>query len=156
MKNTNNLIKVSHILFFLYYIAKGFSKLCSLCFVLVSTFLLNRISNQKMKQRQRSQKYRGEGFDMVVYDVFQELYEAIFYKIYTVWVNEGKTMLDSGFVLRDVETLAKQKPVDLMKAYTKVRDKSKLNGESSSSTKEKKKQVGDDEKIESFVGIEDL
>ena len=112
-----------------------------------------------MKQRQRSEKYRGDGFDTVVYDVFQELYEAIFYKIYTVWVNEGKTMVDSGFVLRDIETLAKQKPIDLMKAYTEIRDKSKLNEEpfsTSSKKNKKKKDAGDDEKIDSFVGVEDL
>lgn len=57
-------------------------------------------------------------------------------------------MTESGFVIRDIETLAKQKPMDLLKNYRK-----RLSSEGS-----KKKNGGNqnEEKIESFVGIEDL
>jgi len=109
---------------------------------------INKECNQRLKQRQKSKQKYTNDIDLTVYDVFQELYESIFYKLYTVWKNEGKTMTESGFVIRDIETLAKQKPMDLLKNYRK-----RLSSEGS-----KKKNGGNqnEEKIESFVGIEDL
>ena len=106
-----------------------------------------------MKHQQRSKQYRDD--DMVVYKVFQELYEAIFYKIYTIWKNEGKTMTESGFVIRDVETFAKNKPMDLVKMYKKNQTEGKERTNSSSKSSSRKSRC-DNDKIESFVGIEDL
>ena len=106
-----------------------------------------------MKHKHRLKKYLNDS-DMVVYEVFQELYEAIFYKIFIIWKNEGKTMTESGFVVRDVETFAKHKPLDLLKTYRKnqIEKKEKTNSASSNNQK-----AGDaNDKIESFVGIENL
>lgn len=105
-----------------------------------------------MKHQQKSKQYRND--DMVVYEVFQELYESIFYKIFAIWKNEGKTMTESGFVIRDVETFAKNKPMELMKAYRKNRTEGKERTNSASKSSSSKK--SDSDKIESFVGIEDL
>ena len=57
-------------------------------------------------------------------------------------------MTESGFVIRDIETLAKQKPMDLLKNYKK-----RLSSEGN---KKKSGVNQDEERIESFVGIEDL
>lgn len=124
-------------------------------FTFVSIILLfyYRECNHQMKHQQRSKQYRND--EMVVYEVFQELYEAIFYKIFTIWKNEGKTMTESGFVIRDVETFAKNKPMELVKAYRKDQTEGKERT-SSTSKSSNKKTGGDDDKIESFVGIEDL
>lgn len=94
------------------------------------------------------QKYRNE-FDNVVFDVLQDLYVAIFNKIYTIWKNEGKTMAESGFVVRDVEDYAKSKPVVLLKQFYKAQNSSKDNNKSSHTE-------ANDDKIESFVGVDEL
>lgn len=97
--------------------------------------------------KNKSQKYRNE-FDNIVFDVFQDLYVAIFNKIYTIWKNEGKTMAESGFVVKDVEDYAKSKPMVLLKQFGKRQNS--RNKQSSRDGKE------NDDKIESFVGIDEL
>jgi len=119
---------------------------------ILRTGKINKECNHQMKHQQKSKQYRND--DLVVYEVFQELYEAIFYKIFTIWKNEGKTMTESGFVIRDVETFAKNKPMELVKAYRKNQTDGKERTTSKSSSSSKS--GGDSDKIESFVGIEDL
>ena len=104
--------------------------------------------------KHKSQKYKNQ-FDTIVFDVFQDLYQAVYYKIYVIWKNEGKTMTESGFVMSDIETLASNRPLDLIKEY-KTRNSKKQSGNASSGKRKKSGDDQDDGRIESFVGIEDL
>lgn len=100
---------------------------------------LNKECNNQQKQHN---KYHKGISNSIVYSVFQDIYNAIFYKIYTLWQSGNKTMADSGFVLKEVEDEAKSKPMQLLKNFQSLKTESKSKDEST--------------KIESFVGIEDL
>ncbi|XP_002160272.3 ELMO domain-containing protein 3 isoform X1 [Hydra vulgaris] len=100
---------------------------------------LNKLCNSKLKEKRN---LYAENNDNIVYDTFRELYTAIFYKIFSIWNNEAKTMADSGYVLKDVEDSAKKCPLDIIKLY-KGSNKSDF-------------QVNKIDKIENFVGVEDL
>jgi len=100
---------------------------------------LNKECNNQQKQHNKYQKGISNS---IVYSVFQDIYNAIFYKIYTLWQSGNKTMADSGFVLKEVEDEAKSKPMQLLKNFQSLKTESKSKDEST--------------KIESFVGIEDL
>lgn len=100
---------------------------------------LNKSCNARMKEK--SGKYRND-FDLAVFEVFLELYVAIFHKIYYIWKTQGKTMTESGFVVKSVEDYAKKKPLDLMKNFVKLTSKDTHSKETV--------------KIQSFVGVEDL
>lgn len=91
--------------------------------------------------KEKSGKYRND-FDLAVFEVFLELYVAIFHKIYYIWKTQGKTMTESGFVVKSVEDYAKKKPLDLMKNFVKLTSKDTHSKETV--------------KIQSFVGVEDL
>ncbi|XP_040201983.1 ELMO domain-containing protein 3 [Rana temporaria] len=59
-----------------------------------------------------------------VFAVLNDLYVAIFYHLYHVWKTQNKTISDSGFILKELETFAKRKPKDLLRqleAYIKER-----------------------------------
>ncbi|CAI9558855.1 unnamed protein product [Staurois parvus] len=59
-----------------------------------------------------------------VFAVLNDLYVAIFYHLYHVWKTQNKTISDSGFILKELETFAKRKPKDLLRqleAYLKER-----------------------------------
>jgi len=100
---------------------------------------LNKECNNQQKQHN---KYHKGISNSIVYSVFQDIYNAIFYKIYTLWQSGNKTMADSGFVLKEVEDEAKSKPMQLLKYFQSLKTESKSKDDST--------------KIESFVGIEDL
>ena len=55
-------------------------------------------------------------------------------------------MTESGFVVRDVENQAKNNPLDLVKKFHKSQTSNDRQEESSKT----------DDKIESFIGIQDL
>ena len=55
-----------------------------------------------------------------VFEIFHELYSSIFYEIYRIWKTQHKTISDSGFVLNDVETAAKKKPIDFVRNIQRV------------------------------------
>ncbi|KAM4677678.1 ELMO domain-containing protein 3 [Discoglossus pictus] len=50
-----------------------------------------------------------------VFAVLNDLYVAIFYYLYHVWKTQNKTISDSGFILREIETFAKRRPKDLLR-----------------------------------------
>ncbi|XP_018422964.1 PREDICTED: ELMO domain-containing protein 3 [Nanorana parkeri] len=50
-----------------------------------------------------------------VFAVLNDLYVAIFYHLYHVWKTQNKTISDSGFILKELETFAKRKPKDLLR-----------------------------------------
>ncbi|XP_069816791.1 ELMO domain-containing protein 3 isoform X1 [Dendropsophus ebraccatus] len=50
-----------------------------------------------------------------VFAVLNDLYVAIYYHLYYVWKTQNKTISDSGFILKEVEVLAKKKPRDLFR-----------------------------------------
>ncbi|KAM5171204.1 ELMO domain-containing protein 3 [Mantella aurantiaca] len=59
-----------------------------------------------------------------VFAVLNDLYVAIFYHLYHVWKTQNKTISDSGFILKELETFAKRKPKDLLRqleAYLRER-----------------------------------
>ncbi|XP_053318827.1 ELMO domain-containing protein 3 [Spea bombifrons] len=50
-----------------------------------------------------------------VFAVLNDLYVAIFYHLYHVWKTQNKTISDSGFILKEVESYAKRRPKDLLR-----------------------------------------
>ena len=108
-------------------------------------FVINYVARECNKRVNNRRKSRRNEFECIVFDVFQELYVSVFYTIYLVWKNGNKTMADSGFVIKDIEDSAKRKPLEFMTNFKQV----------STTTSARKNSEGD-EKLESFVGIEDL
>ena len=96
--------------------------------------------NCKLKEKRNVYVEKNEN---IVFDTFRELYTAIFFQIYSVWKNEGKTMADSGYVLKEVEDNAKRKPLDIIKSFKDL-------------SKHETFQTSEADKIECFVGIADL
>jgi len=68
---------------------------------------LNKECNRRLKSSRKSSRYTEEGdVPCVVYEVFQQMYVSVYTRIYNIWKNEYKTMADSGYVMKDVETAA--------------------------------------------------
>ncbi|XP_063787971.1 ELMO domain-containing protein 3 [Pseudophryne corroboree] len=50
-----------------------------------------------------------------VFAVLNDFYVAIFYHLYHLWKTQNKTISDSGFILKEIEALAKRKPRELLR-----------------------------------------
>lgn len=83
-------------------------------------------------------------------DVFNEFYAGVFYRVYTVWKNQRKTMSESGFVLREIEKNCKNHTSEVL------RDFSKVLSEKSRAFKHEETSVfsrSTPEKVEGFSGV---
>ncbi|ELT90409.1 hypothetical protein CAPTEDRAFT_193492 [Capitella teleta] len=72
---------------------------------------------------------------------FNDLYVSIYFHLYRLWKSGQKTIADTGFVLKDVEDLAKKSPKTLL-------DNLRSHVESC-----KKKEVGSVEGIMNFMDV---
>ena len=79
-------------------------------------------------------------------NIVHEMYTSTFFKIYTVWKREHKTMRESGHVLREIEDLAKKKPMEILNGLRKH-----LSDKQSASAVKK-----GEGPVTSFVGIQDI
>ncbi|NP_001072642.2 ELMO domain-containing protein 3 [Xenopus tropicalis] len=50
-----------------------------------------------------------------VFAVLNDFYVATFYHLYHIWKTQNKTISDSGFVLKEVESFAKRNPKELLR-----------------------------------------
>lgn len=86
-----------------------------------------------------------------MFDVFNEFYAGVFYRVYTVWKNQRKTISDSGFVLREVEKYSKSHTNEVLRDFSKAileKKPAAVKHEESSSFSR-----NDSEKVESFSGV---
>lgn len=58
-----------------------------------------------------------------VFGVINDFYTGLYLYLYQVWKGQGKTILDSGFVLKDVELQAKKNPKGVLKNLTEYMNK---------------------------------
>ncbi|XP_060601497.1 ELMO domain-containing protein 3-like [Ruditapes philippinarum] len=47
--------------------------------------------------------------------VVNDFYAGLYLHLYQIWEGEGKTISDSGFVIKDIETKAKKSPRDVFR-----------------------------------------
>jgi hypothetical protein len=88
-----------------------------------------------------------------VIDVFNEFYAGVFYRVYTVWKNQRKTISDSGFVLREVEKYCKNHTNEVLRDFSKAMlEKKPAAKREESSTFSR----SCSEKVESFSGVCDI
>ncbi|KAH3855754.1 uncharacterized protein LOC127871082 [Dreissena polymorpha] len=73
---------------------------------------LSRITLQTLREDllNRECNRRGE-----VMAVVNEFYAGLYLQLYQVWKCQGKTISDSGYVIKDIETRAKKSPRDVLK-----------------------------------------
>lgn len=80
----------------------------------------------------------------------------MYYSIYRIWKTQHKTISDSGFVIHDVETSAKKKPIELMRNFQKAmqeKKKAKVPTDVGPALKHGSAPI---EKVDKFVGVCDL
>ena len=88
-----------------------------------------------------------------VFDVFNEFYAGVFYRVYKVWKNQRKTISDSGFVLREVEKYCKNHTSEVLRDFaTAVLEKKPAVKHEESSAFSR----SGSEKVESFSGVCDI
>lgn len=88
-----------------------------------------------------------------VFDIFNEFYVGVFYRVYAVWKNQRKTISDSGFVLREVEKYCKNHTNEVLRDFSKavLEKKPAVKHEESSAFSR-----SSSEKVESFSGVCDI
>lgn len=97
---------------------------------------LNRLCNKR------------EDLVSLVNDVFV----ASYYKVYHIWKNQNKTIVDSGFVLKDVENQLRKSPQNLIKDLEEF-----LKNPNAAAPKKKlSKSSNAADQMDDFVGIADI
>ena len=91
-----------------------------------------------------------------MFEVFCELYSAIYFTIYRIWKTQHKTISDSGFVIHDVETSARKNPIQLMRNFQKAMNEKKVANVPTDVGPALKQGGAPLEKVDKFVGVCDL
>jgi len=91
-----------------------------------------------------------------VFEVFNDLYSAIYHSIYRIWKTQHKNISDSGFVIHEVETLAKKNPIPMIRTFQKVMNERKNAKVPTATASESKQGSSAGDKIEKFIGVCDL
>ena len=112
-----------------------------------------------VEAEKRSKRNEKNTVDDIALSVFMLFYRALFNRLYVDWRDGKKTIADSGFVLKALETKWAQKPSRCMKAFQLGKDAS-INpgsrgggGERGKVAKPKKKSP---EAVASFTNLGDL
>lgn len=116
----------------------------------VMSINITRIALQTLREGKLNRECNNRG---TVFDVFNEFYAGVFYRVYTVWKNQRKTISDSGFVLREVEKYCKNHTNEVLREFSKaVLEKKPAVKHEESSTFSR----SCSEKVESFSGVCDI
>lgn len=91
-----------------------------------------------------------------MFEVFNELYSAIYYSIYRIWKTQHKDISDSGFVIHEVETSARKNPIQMIRGFQKVISERKKTKVPTDVGQELKHGGSPVERVEKFVGLCDL
>uniref|UniRef100_A0A8C5MI42 ELMO domain containing 3 n=1 Tax=Leptobrachium leishanense TaxID=445787 RepID=A0A8C5MI42_9ANUR len=78
----------------------------------VMSINITRICIQALREERVSRECNRR---QQVFAVLNDFYVAIYYHLYHIWKTQNKTISDSGFVLKEVESIAKRKPKDLLR-----------------------------------------
>ena len=91
-----------------------------------------------------------------MFEVFNDLYSAVYYSIYKIWKTQHKDISDSGFVIQEVETSAKKNPVQMIRTVQKLLNERKKTKVPSNVGHEGTQGGAGVDRVEKFVGLCDL
>ncbi|XP_028391806.1 ELMO domain-containing protein 3-like [Dendronephthya gigantea] len=114
----------------------------------VMSINITRIALQTLREGKLNRECNNRG---TVFDVFNEFYAGVFYRVYTVWKNQRKTISDSGFVLREIEKYCKNHTNEVLRDFSKAvleKKPAAVKHEESSTFSR-----NGSEKVESFSGV---
>ena len=85
--------------------------------------------------------------------MLNEFYAGVFYRVYTIWKNQRKTISDSGFVLQEVEKYCKSHTNEVLRDFSKAVLEKKVAVKHDEHTTFAR---SGSEKVESFSGVCDI